>query len=71
MGQGEHDAIENVYIALGSNVGDRIRNIERACAEMRQRGIDVLRTSNLYETEPMYYKEQDRFLNGVCEVRPV
>ena len=25
-------------------------------------------TSLLYESEPMYYVEQDRFLNGVCEV---
>lgn len=27
-------------------------------------------TSLLYESEPMYYVEQDRFLNGVCKVRP-
>lgn len=27
-------------------------------------------TSLLYESEPMYYVEQDRFLNGVCKVSP-
>jgi 2-amino-4-hydroxy-6-hydroxymethyldihydropteridine diphosphokinase/dihydropteroate synthase len=36
---------------------------------MDKRGIRVTRTSSLYETEPMYVKEQDRFVNGACEVR--
>lgn len=56
------------YVALGSNLGDRIAEIERACREMDARGIRVKRTSSLWETEPMYYAEQDRFVNGVCEV---
>ena len=69
MRERECDTVEHVYIALGSNVGDRVRNIELAVAEMRRRGINILRTSNLYETEPMYHEDQERFLNGVCEVR--
>ncbi|KAK3984243.1 Dihydropteroate synthase-like protein [Cladorrhinum sp. PSN332] len=56
------------YIALGSNLGDRIGWIEKACAEMDKRGIRVKRTSSLWETEPMYVLEQDRFVNGACEV---
>jgi len=56
------------YIALGSNMGDRIGWIEKACAEMDKRGIKVKRTSSLWETEPMYVLEQDRFVNGACEV---
>ncbi|KAK6224637.1 dihydropteroate synthase [Colletotrichum tabaci] len=56
------------YIALGSNLGDRVAWIERACAEMDRRNIKVKRTSSLWETEPMYVLEQDRFVNGVCEV---
>lgn len=56
------------YIALGSNLGDRIGWIERACAEMDARGIKVKRTSSLWETEPMYVLDQDRFVNGACEV---
>jgi hypothetical protein len=62
------------YIALGSNLGDRIALIERACREMDSRGIRVRRTSCLWETEPMYLLDQDRFVNGACEVccfRPV
>jgi 2-amino-4-hydroxy-6-hydroxymethyldihydropteridine diphosphokinase/dihydropteroate synthase len=58
------------YIALGSNMGDRIGWIEKACNEMDARGIKVKRTSSLWETEPMYVLDQDRFVNGACEVRP-
>jgi len=57
------------YIALGSNLGDRIAMIEQACNEMDKRGIRVRRTSCLWETEPMYVLDQDRFINGACEVR--
>ena len=56
------------YIALGSNLGDRIRNIETACHELNHIGLRVLRTSSLYETAPMYVEEQASFINGVCEV---
>ena len=57
------------YVALGSNLGDRVAEIEKACKLMDSRGIHVKRTSSLWETEPMYVKDQDRFLNGACEVR--
>lgn len=57
------------YVALGSNVGNRVKNIEAACFEMRRRGISIVRTSGLYETNAMYVTDQPSFLNGVCEVR--
>lgn len=57
------------FIALGSNLGDRVGEIEKACREMNSRGIMVKKTSNLWETEPMYVLDQDRFVNGACEVR--
>lgn len=60
--------MRTAYIALGSNLGDRIGWIEKACKEMDARGIKVKRTSCLWETEPMYVLDQDRFVNGACEV---
>ncbi|ORY63059.1 Dihydropteroate synthase-like protein [Pseudomassariella vexata] len=56
------------YVAFGSNLGDRVSMIEQACKEMDARGVKVKRTSSLWETEPMYVLEQDRFVNGACEV---
>ena len=57
------------YIALGSNVGNRLEMIERACEALRKDcDISLMRTSCLYETEPMYVQDQAQFLNGACEV---
>jgi hypothetical protein len=63
--------IQKAYIALGSNLGDRIAYIEKACNEMLSRGIKITRTSSLWETEPMYVLDQANFVNGVCEVSAV
>lgn len=59
---------KKAYIALGSNMGDRVAMIEEACKEMSSRGVKVTRTSSLWETEPMYVLDQERFVNGACEV---
>lgn len=56
------------YLALGSNLGNRVEMIESAVREMSGRGLTVLRTSALYETKPMYLENQDSFINGACEV---
>lgn len=58
------------FIALGSNVGDRVEMIERACLELNRANIKVKRTSSLFETTPMYVLDQGTFINGVCEVNP-
>jgi 2-amino-4-hydroxy-6-hydroxymethyldihydropteridine diphosphokinase/dihydropteroate synthase len=60
--------VHRAFIALGSNVGDRVEMIEQACLEMDKVGIKVKRTSSLFETAPMYVLDQDTFINGVCEV---
>jgi 2-amino-4-hydroxy-6-hydroxymethyldihydropteridine diphosphokinase/dihydropteroate synthase len=60
--------VRRAYIALGSNLGDRVGMIETACKKMSERGINVRRTSGLWETEPMYVLEQENFINGACEV---
>lgn len=59
----------HAFVALGSNLGDRVAMIEQACKEMDRTGkIKVLRTSSLWETKAMYVLDQDKFVNGVCEV---
>lgn len=60
-------AVHTAYIALGSNLGGRIKWIEKACKQMSARGIKVKRTSCLWETEPMYVVDQENFVNGACE----
>lgn len=62
-------AYSRAFIALGSNIGDRLAMIDQACSELTRRGLKVRHTSSLYETEAMYKTDQQRFVNGVCEVR--
>ena len=56
---------EVVYLGLGSNLGNRQRNIERAVELLRGR-ITVEQVSSLYETAPVDFLEQLDFLNAVC-----
>ena len=56
------------YIALGSNVGDREKNLRSAWEMMAAKGTDRL-LSSLYETEPMYLMDQPLFLNAVGRIR--
>ena len=56
-----------VYIALGSNVGDRASMLGGAMAAMNSAGIRVLRQSSFYVTEPLDAPGQAWFLNAVVE----
>ncbi|HEU4327785.1 MAG TPA: 2-amino-4-hydroxy-6-hydroxymethyldihydropteridine diphosphokinase [Roseiflexaceae bacterium] len=53
-----------VYLALGSNLGDRRVNLAAAVARLPP-VVAVERISQLYETEPAYVTDQPRFLNAV------
>lgn len=54
----------NVYLALGSNLGDRRGNLLDAISQLRQR-VKVEQLSSVYETEPAYITDQPRYLNMV------
>jgi hypothetical protein len=55
-------------LALGSNVGDRFVNIERALQILEKEGVRIVDTSYLYETKAMYHEDQPSFINGACAV---
>ena len=61
--------IQNTYIGLGSNLGDRAGYLLLAVRGMLDAGLDVIRLSNIYETEPLEYENQPPFLNMVAELR--
>ncbi|CAJ0827217.1 6250_t:CDS:2 [Entrophospora sp. SA101] len=57
------------FIALGSNMGDTIVNINEALIQIeKNHGCKILDTSFLYETSPMYITDQPKFLNAACRV---
>ena len=53
---------EAVYLGLGSNLGDRSANLQRAL-ELMALHLELRSVSFLYETEPWGYQDQPRFLN--------
>ncbi|MDH7511698.1 MAG: 2-amino-4-hydroxy-6-hydroxymethyldihydropteridine diphosphokinase [Clostridiales bacterium] len=55
------------FLSLGSNLGRRRRNLARAVEALELAGIAIVKTSSLYETEPVGDKEQPWFLNLVVE----
>jgi 2-amino-4-hydroxy-6-hydroxymethyldihydropteridine diphosphokinase len=57
------------YIGLGSNLGDRAANLDSAVRGMTQAGLDVVRLSSVYETEPFETIPQPAYLNMVAELR--
>ncbi len=56
------------YIALGSNLGDRVSCITRAVAALQEKGVSVLKQSTIIETDPVGGPPQDKFLNAVVKV---
>ncbi|KAJ0505927.1 putative 2-amino-4-hydroxy-6-hydroxymethyldihydropteridine diphosphokinase [Helianthus annuus] len=69
-----HSPEQEVVIALGSNVGDRLNNFNEALTQMKKSGIEITRHACLYETEPAYVTDQPLFLNsairGVTKLGP-
>ncbi len=57
-----------VYIALGSNLGDRRANLIDAISQLRRK-VNVEALSSVYETEPAYVTAQPRFYNMVLQGR--
>ena len=57
-----------VYLGLGSNLGDREQHIRQAVTLIGERVGQVVRQSSLIETEPWGFESENRFLNGVILV---
>ena len=55
------------YLGLGSNMGNRQDNLERALDFLSQR-LRIEKVSSIYDTEPVGDVNQPRFLNLVCQV---
>src|SRR5438046_10594665 len=58
---------KRVYLSLGSNVGDRAKNLRGAIEELPHAGVAVKKVSSFYETEPVDLREQPWFLNCVVQ----
>ncbi|MCL6493951.1 MAG: 2-amino-4-hydroxy-6-hydroxymethyldihydropteridine diphosphokinase [Ignavibacterium sp.] len=58
------------YIALGSNVGDRINNLRNAVGYLLEsNAVDLISSSSVYESLPYGNHNQQKFYNAVIKIR--
>jgi 2-amino-4-hydroxy-6-hydroxymethyldihydropteridine diphosphokinase len=58
------------YLGLGSNIGSRRANLEEALRELPAHGVQVLRSSSVYDTEPVgMVLDQPPFLNACVQIQ--
>ena len=57
-----------VYLALGTNLGDRLSNLKQAIAALTPQ-LEVKAKSQVYETPPWGFEDQPKFLNQVIKAR--
>jgi 2-amino-4-hydroxy-6-hydroxymethyldihydropteridine diphosphokinase len=57
------------YIGIGSNLGDKVDQCERAISEILKVGHHkLLAKSSFFNTQPIGYTSQDWFINGVIKI---
>jgi len=57
-----------VFLGIGTNLGDRERNLQDALAILSQKMV-ILKESSIYQTAPWGYLDQPAFLNQVIEAQ--
>jgi 2-amino-4-hydroxy-6-hydroxymethyldihydropteridine diphosphokinase len=62
-------ATRRIFIGLGSNIGDRRAQLDRARKGLGEAGLRIVEQSALYRTEPIEVIDQEEFINQVvsCE----
>ena len=61
--------VKIVYLGIGSNLGDRFRNIEKAKISLTENQIIIIKSSSYYETLSWPNKNYPKFLNIVLKVK--
>ena len=60
---------ESIYLGIGSNLGDKKRNIEKAKFELMQNNIEILESSNIYESISWPNPKNPKFFNIVLKIK--
>ena len=60
--------MHEVYLSIGSNLGNKRKNIRLAIEKIGEQVGEVVRQSALYETEPWGFESENRFVNAAVKV---
>ncbi|MBM7555189.1 2-amino-4-hydroxy-6-hydroxymethyldihydropteridine diphosphokinase [Halanaerobacter jeridensis] len=62
--------MDKAYLGLGTNIGEREKNLRAAVAHIKKTtDVEVTEVSSIYETEPWGYEEQNQFLNLCLKIK--
>lgn len=62
------ESVHEVFLGLGSNLGDRGENLDHAINKIEERIGDITAISAFYVTDPVGFNSANQFLNAVCKV---
>lgn len=62
---------EAVFLLLGSNLGNRMENLEHAAVLIREMAGEIVEASSVWETAPWGFRSTDPFYNAVLKIRTV
>jgi 2-amino-4-hydroxy-6-hydroxymethyldihydropteridine diphosphokinase len=60
--------MNNIYLGLGTNLGDKKHNIDKALQLLEEYIGEVVKVSPLYETKPVGFDSANDFINAVCYI---
>lgn len=55
---------QKAILGLGSNLGDRLKNLQTSCRHIEENLGQIISTSNVYETKPWGFESENNFLNA-------
>ena len=61
--------MNNVYLLIGGNIGDRLGYLQQACNQITNKIGEIIKCSSMYETAPWGNQHQSNFLNQVLLVK--
>ena len=61
-------ALHNAYISVGSNLGNKLENCRQGIQSLTEHNVRIVAQSNLYQTEPVDYKDQGWFINFAVKI---
>ncbi len=65
----DKDNLHDVFLGLGSNIGDRGENLHNAINKIEERIGNVIATSAFYVTKPVGFESENSFLNAACLIK--
>lgn len=63
------EKVNTVYLSIGSNIGDRLANLQKAVDLLQEKNHTILESSDIYETDAFGFESSDRFLNAALKIQ--